>query len=78
MTGLSVTVTGAVELLEAAKAEDTVSDGAHNVDGLSLTLGLAEDPVGKSGEGGWLLGLSITLFVKREGGRSLGMRWLLL
>ena len=55
-----------------------MSGGAHNVDGLSLTLGLAEDPVGKSGEGGWLLGLSITLFVKREGGRSLGMRWLLL
>lgn len=46
-----MTVTGAVELLEAAKAEDTVSGGAHNVDGLSLTLGLAEDPVGKSGEG---------------------------
>ena len=32
-----MTVTGAVELLEAAKAEDTVSGGAHNVDGLSLT-----------------------------------------
>ena len=67
-----MTVTGAVELLEAAKAEDTVSGGAHNVDGLSLTLGLAEDPVGKSGEGGWLLGLSITLFVKRREGEVWG------
>lgn len=74
MTALSATVVGALGLLEAEKAEDTVSGGARNVDGFNLILGFAEDPVGNSEKDPRLFGLSIVLFVGRKGRRNLGMR----
>lgn len=74
MTALSATVAVVPGLLEAEKAEDTVSGGARNVDGFNLFLGFSEDPVGNSENNARLFGLCIVLFVGREGRRNLGMR----
>lgn len=50
MTELPSTAAAAVEPFEVEKAEDTVSGGAHKVDGFNLILVSAGDPMGNSEE----------------------------